>query len=486
MEKKTNTLLGTLSLVLLVLVVHTWPAGGQSPKAGGYVPPGNNASSLTTGTLPDARLSSNIPRKDTATTWTATQTIGVAGQATQTRLDGTVGVVGGTAGKGIAGIGHAPVSGYALWVDAGTGNVTGSAGNEIIAGQFAATNSPASPTSNATAAFGIVTQGVWAGSANSVTDGLCYGGQFTGQVSGTPSLKIAYGVEANVLDLATGGTVANANALWAHVTNAGSGNAITTARAVYAQVGGAGITDAIGVHVDLGSATAPTNAYGLKIDNVSAGATLNYAIYTGVAGLVHFGGAVDAPSVSTPTLYSSAGSLSVGDGTSAIASLQVLGKTAQVENLIDLKIGGVSKFSVASTGSVTFTNDLNFNANTAIFGSNQSIRIVDGGETMSSTTVFGWSGTTHAYDTKDAGIARNAAGVMEVNNGTKGTLRDLVTRSVRGAAVTVANLPASPAEGMVVAVTDSNVNTWGSTIAGSGTNHVLAYYNGTNWTVAAK
>ncbi len=63
---------------------------------------------------------------------------------------------------------------------------------------------------------------------------------------------------------------------------------------------------------------------------------------------------------------------------------------------------------------------------------------------------------------------------------------NFISRSVRGTPVTVANLPASPSEGMLVPVTDSNTNTWGATIAGGGSNHVLGYYNGTNWTVAGK
>jgi hypothetical protein len=41
-------------------------------------------------------------------------------------------------------------------------------------------------------------------------------------------------------------------------------------------------------------------------------------------------------------------------------------------------------------------------------------------------------------------------------------------------------------EGRMRPVTDSTVNTWGSTIAGGGTNHVLAYCNSSAWTVAAK
>lgn len=45
---------------------------------------------------------------------------------------------------------------------------------------------------------------------------------------------------------------------------------------------------------------------------------------------------------------------------------------------------------------------------------------------------------------------------------------------------------ASGTEGTMAAVTDSSSATWGATISGSGSNHVLAYCDGTNWTVAAK
>jgi hypothetical protein len=44
----------------------------------------------------------------------------------------------------------------------------------------------------------------------------------------------------------------------------------------------------------------------------------------------------------------------------------------------------------------------------------------------------------------------------------------------------------SAIEGMMKPVSDSTVNTWGATIIGGGSNHVLAYCDGTNWTVAAK
>jgi len=51
--------------------------------------------------------------------------------------------------------------------------------------------------------------------------------------------------------------------------------------------------------------------------------------------------------------------------------------------------------------------------------------------------------------------------------------------------VTFANLPSTPVEGMLIPVTNSNVNTWGTQITGTGAFHVLAYYDGSMWTVAA-
>ncbi len=48
---------------------------------------------------------------------------------------------------------------------------------------------------------------------------------------------------------------------------------------------------------------------------------------------------------------------------------------------------------------------------------------------------------------------------------------------------TFASLPASPTKGMIAAITNSTVNTFGATVAGGGVNNVLAWYNGSAWTV---
>lgn len=52
------------------------------------------------------------------------------------------------------------------------------------------------------------------------------------------------------------------------------------------------------------------------------------------------------------------------------------------------------------------------------------------GLTCSNSKSLAWSGTTLWFDPLDTGIARNSAGVVEINNGTPGTLRDLTLRNL--------------------------------------------------------
>lgn len=82
--------------------------------------------------------------------------------------------------------------------------------------------------------------------------------------------------------------------------------------------------------------------------------------------------------------------------------------------------------------------------------------------------------------TADAEIYSNSAVKIKV--------ADLRSVFVAGHAANLAptafaSLPAG-SEGDLACVTDSNTATWGATIAGGGANNVLAFFNGTNWTVA--
>jgi len=62
----------------------------------------------------------------------------------------------------------------------------------------------------------------------------------------------------------------------------------------------------------------------------------------------------------------------------------------------------------------------------------------------------------------------------------------LAPNGVLIAEVQFASLPGSPTVGQLANVSDSNTNVWGATIAGTGGNHVLARWNGSNWTVVGK
>jgi hypothetical protein len=126
-------------------------------------------------------------------------------------------------------------------------------------------------------------------------------------------------------------------------------------------------------------------------------------------------------------------------------------------------------------------------AGEANFGAGTSkVRIVSGYIQSGSAVETAWSSGDPGSVALDTGTTRNAAGVVEVNNGTPGTYRDLLARGLRGNAVTFTNAISSPVEGTIQAFTDSTTNTWGATITGGGANHVLGYYDGTNWTVLAK
>lgn len=58
--------------------------------------------------------------------------------------------------------------------------------------------------------------------------------------------------------------------------------------------------------------------------------------------------------------------------------------------------------------------------------------------------------------------------------------------SSNGVALSTLSACSSTGEGAMIAVNDASTTTWGATLTGSGSSHVLAYCNGTDWTVMAK
>ena len=101
---------------------------------------------------------------------------------------------------------------------------------------------------------------------------------------------------------------------------------------------------------------------------------------------------------------------------------------------------------------------------------------------------FKWSSVSDDYkSTKDLGLARNAAGVLEIDSGTAGQYRDLILRRSQHSGVTVLALPAAAAgnAGSIQYVTDASATTIGSVVAGGGSNKVMVWSDGTNWKIYA-
>ena len=125
---------------------------------------------------------------------------------------------------------------------------------------------------------------------------------------------------------------------------------------------------------------------------------------------------------------------------------------------------------------------------------------VNGGAIPASATCLGTNGSTQLVNCTVQGNASK----VQLSTGTTSTgavgIYDVNGNLIASTGVTVsspgynalglgtnlfASLPAcsSGVEGKVAAVTNSTTATWGATISGGGSNHVLAYCDGTNWTV---
>jgi len=82
----------------------------------------------------------------------------------------------------------------------------------------------------------------------------------------------------------------------------------------------------------------------------------------------------------------------------------------------------------------------------------------------------------------DTALVRNAAGVVEINNGTAGNWGVLLLRGTTLSTLT--SVITSPVLGMRATITDSTTVTYRATITGGGSNVVPAFYDGSNWIVS--
>lgn len=181
---------------------------------------------------------------------------------------------------------------------------------------------------------------------------------------------------------------------------------------------------------------------------------------------------------------------------------------------INVKVGGSSKFKVDKSGLVITGSNGSASSPAFAIGTNgglyssstnriaiaaggsarleiASVQIL-GGNSMS----YGWASSSNpAGGSPDTAFNRNGAGIIEINNGTVGSYRDLVLRNllasggngsyIQTPSMTVANLAAAATAGAGARafVTDATATTFLSTVAGGGANKVPVVSDGTNWLI---
>ena len=254
---------------------------------------------------------------------------------------------------------------------------------------------------------------------------------------GTPSALIGTNITGTAASLTAGNVTTNAN-LTGHVTS--TGNAAVLGSFTMAQLSTA-VSDGDPAYV--GAANTFTAA---QANSTAGAASLPAMRFSGVP----FAG---TGTTSFPLVY-------IADANAtASTTLNTAGTYFGInidgsQDGINVMKDGVSKLKVDASGNLALYN---FGTNLAIYDSvggtlrtSISLGIIDtaGGfqntsqtagfartsynaVALHATSVISWnSSTTNFYaGTNDTGIARNAAGILEVNNGTAGTLRDITLRN---------------------------------------------------------
>jgi hypothetical protein len=267
-----------------------------------------------------------------------------------------------------------------------------------------------------------------------------------------------------------------------------------------------GANNAYGVWAGTGSKNHTTaligNNYGVYVKDVSGAKNINMALRTG-AGTVQFGdNVVFAKKITGGTTIQALGTpiiASVSSGCTGQYSCAGGGsKTYTYKVVAVLASGQTSPASAAVSTTTGFDNLATSGQNNLItwspvegaVGGYNIYRTAAGGATTNTTglianvaqnvtqSINGNFITPTQPSYADAGAAGDAASPPTTN-----TTGYFNTPTVGFLCTTYANRPPSPTTGNQACFTDSNTTIWGATIAGGGASNVMAWYNGTNWTV---
>lgn len=139
-------------------------------------------------------------------------------------------------------------------------------------------------------------------------------------------------------------------------------------------------------------------------------------------------------------------------GTSGLATLGANTFTAgqMINNSSDGLVvnsdnGSTQVFSASNISGIRFNDTVGFSDNNSI--DMIFIKTDANGVRLAASRQLSWSATGAAYQSADIGLSRNAAGFLEVNDGTTGNKAGM---KFNGYTTTEKNAIASPSEGMVV------------------------------------
>jgi hypothetical protein len=105
--------------------------------------------------------------------------------------------------------------------------------------------------------------------------------------------------------------------------------------------------------------------------------------------------------------------------------------SAAASLLMDLQVGGASKFSVREDGLGTFAGAISaVHVTTGAYAIVGDTAGAPGGATLYNGGAYSWSSTGAAGGSPDTALSRSAAGVVEVNNGTTGAYIEAKMRSL--------------------------------------------------------
>ncbi|MFZ1786707.1 MAG: hypothetical protein WAT92_00285 [Saprospiraceae bacterium] len=163
----------------------------------------------------------------------------------------------------------------------------------------------------------------------------------------------------------------------------------------------------------------------------------------------------------------------------------------EIGDLIDTNIAKGEKGDTGATGATGATGSTGSTGSTGLSAYQLALNSgFVGSEVQWRASLVGARGPS-GYDGSDADASLwatfSANADVDIDGFDINNVNDLnISHVLKLAPMAYASLPESPSVGTIAHINDSDTNVWGSPIAGDSSKVVLAFFNGTYWTVMGK